>query len=116
MSCGIGGKCGLDPTLLWLWQRPVAIALIRPLAWQPLYAVGAALERQKKKKFFLKKQTKILKQVFFFFFRTSPAAFGNSQARGLIRATAASLYHSHSNMGSKLHLRPTTQFTATPDP
>ena len=39
--------------LLWLWRRPVAIALTRPLAWEPPYAVGAALEkaqRQKKKK------------------------------------------------------------------
>ena len=28
----------------------VAVALIRPLAWEPPYAVGAALERQKTKK------------------------------------------------------------------
>ena len=41
---------------------------------------------------------------FFFFFRAAPVAYGNSQARGQIRATAASLYHSHSNAGSKLHL------------
>ena len=30
MSCGIGHRCSLDPALLWLWQRLVAIALIRP--------------------------------------------------------------------------------------
>ena len=39
--------------MLWLWRRPVAAAPIRPLAWDPPYAVGAALEkakRQKKKK------------------------------------------------------------------
>ena len=38
---------------LWLWRRPVATALIRPLAWEPPYAVGAAQEmakRPKKKK------------------------------------------------------------------
>ena len=36
-----------------LWCRPAAVALIRPLAWEPPYAVAAALEkakRQKKKK------------------------------------------------------------------
>ena len=39
--------------LLWLWRRLVAIAPIRPLAWEPPYAAGAApemAERQKKKK------------------------------------------------------------------
>ena len=30
--------------------RPVTAALIQPLDWEPLYAVGAALKRQKKKK------------------------------------------------------------------
>ena len=34
---------------------------------------------------------------------------------GRIRATAASLHHSH-NIGSQLCLRPTPQLTATPDP
>ena len=39
--------------LLWLWRRPLAIAPIQPLVWEPPYAVGAAQEkakRQKKKK------------------------------------------------------------------
>ena len=44
MSCGIGRRCGLDPLLLWLWHRLVAIAPIRPLAWEPPYAAGAAQE------------------------------------------------------------------------
>ena len=35
-------------SLLWLWGRPAALALIRPLAWEPPYAVGAALEKAKK--------------------------------------------------------------------
>ena len=39
-----------DLTLLWLWCSPVAIAPIRPLAWEPPYAAGAALKRQKDKK------------------------------------------------------------------
>ena len=34
---------------MWLWHRPVAIALIRPLAWEPLHAVGAAIEKAKNK-------------------------------------------------------------------
>ena len=33
-------------------------------------------------------------------FRATPAAFGNSQARGQIGAAAAGLHHSHSNSGS----------------
>ena len=45
--------CVKDLALLWLWCRPATIALIRPLAWEPPYAAGVALEkvkRQKKKK------------------------------------------------------------------
>ena len=53
---------------------------------------------------------------FFFFFRTAPAAYGSSQARSQIGAVAAGLHHSHSNAGSKPHLRPTPQLTAMPDP
>ena len=34
--------------LLWLWCRPAAAALIRRLAWEPPYALGAALKRQKR--------------------------------------------------------------------
>jgi len=40
----------LGPALLWLWYRPEAIAPIRPLAWDPPYATGAALEKTKRKK------------------------------------------------------------------
>ena len=53
MSCGVGCRLSSDTALLWLWHKPEATALIRPLAWEPPYAVGAALEkakRQKKKK------------------------------------------------------------------
>ena len=34
--------------LLWFWHRPVATALIRPLAWEPPYAAGVALEKAKR--------------------------------------------------------------------
>ena len=44
VSCGIGNRCGSDPELLWLWYRPEAAALIRPLAWEPPYAAGVALK------------------------------------------------------------------------
>ena len=50
MSCGVGCRLGLDPTLLWLWRRPVAAPPIQPLAWEPSYAAGAALEGKKTKK------------------------------------------------------------------
>ena len=32
------------------WHRPAATALIRPLAWEPPYATGAAQKKTKKKK------------------------------------------------------------------
>ena len=35
-----------DLVLLWLWCRPVATAPIRPLAWEPPYASGVALENK----------------------------------------------------------------------
>ena len=50
MSCGVGHRCCLDSVLLWLWQRLVATALVRPLAWEPPHAVRVALKRQKTKK------------------------------------------------------------------
>ena len=50
VSCGVGCRCGLDPAWLWLWCRPAAIAPIRPLAWEPPYAEGAALEKAKRQK------------------------------------------------------------------
>ena len=47
--------------------------------------------------------------IYFIFclFRTTPAAYGGSQARGQIEAVAASLRQSHSNTGSEPRLRPT---------
>ena len=58
MSCGVRCRCSSDPALLWLWHRPVATALIRPLAWGPPYAVGAAQEMAKKTKKKKKKERK----------------------------------------------------------
>ena len=50
LSCGVGCRLGSDPALLWLWRRPVAAAQIRPLAWEPPRAMGAAQEVAKKTK------------------------------------------------------------------
>ena len=46
LSCGVGGRSGSDPTLLWLWHRPVDTALIQPLAWELPYAEGVALQNK----------------------------------------------------------------------
>ena len=46
VSCGVGDRHSLDLTLLWLRLRPGAVALIRPLAWEPPYAVDPK-ERKK---------------------------------------------------------------------
>ena len=89
--------------MLWLWHRPAAVALIRPLAQELPYATGAAL-----KKFFL---------IFFSpfgLFRATPAAYGDFQARGQIGAVAAGLYRSHSNTRPEPCLQP--QLMATLDP
>ena len=53
MSCGVGCICGLDGVLLWLWHRPAAAAPIRPLAWEPSYAVSVAIKKKKKKNYHL---------------------------------------------------------------
>ena len=47
MSCDVGCRHGSDLELLWLWRRLTAVALIRPLAWEPPYAAIVALKRQK---------------------------------------------------------------------
>ena len=48
MICGVGHRCSSDPMWLWLWHRQIATALIGPLAWEPPYAVGAALKKKKR--------------------------------------------------------------------
>ena len=53
---------------------------------------------------------------FFFLFRAVPVAYGSSQARGQVRTAPLGLYHSHSSVGSELHLWPMPQLTATPHP
>ena len=58
MSCGVGRSRGSDPKLLWPWHSPVAIAPIRPLAWEPSYGTGVTLKRSKQNKTKKKPETK----------------------------------------------------------
>ena len=44
----MGHRRDLDLTLLWLWCRPVATGLIRPLAWESPYAEGVVQEKAKR--------------------------------------------------------------------
>ena len=46
----MGRRRGSDPELLWLWCRPAAVTPIGPLAWEPPYAMGVALEKAKRQK------------------------------------------------------------------
>ena len=57
---------------------------------------------------------KNLKFIYVGLFRAIPAAYGGSQARSLIRATAAALRQSHSNARSEQCQQPTPQLMATP--
>ena len=50
VSCGVGGRHGSDPVLLWLWGRPAAVVLTRPLSWEPPYATCSPKKSKKKKK------------------------------------------------------------------
>ena len=58
VSCRVGCRCGSDSELLWLWCRPVATALIRPLAWDSPYAAGAALKDKRTKNKKIRKKNK----------------------------------------------------------
>ena len=49
VSCGVGCRHGLDPALLWQRRKLAATALIRPLAWDPPYAMSVTLKKKKKK-------------------------------------------------------------------
>ena len=87
------------PVLTWvgshgavLLQRPQACVLLH----LTLYMVYLNFEKDGKGA-----RENIQDYFFFFFlFRAAPSAYGCSQARDLIRATAAGLQHSRSNAGS----------------
>ena len=50
VSCGVGGRRGSYPVLLWLWCRLAVVAPIGPLAWESPSAVDAAINSKKEKK------------------------------------------------------------------
>ena len=39
----------LESQLLWLWHKPSATALTRPLAWESPYAVGVAKKEERER-------------------------------------------------------------------
>ena len=49
MNCSVGHRRSSDLALLWLLHRPAAVALIRPLAWEPPDAMDVVLKRHKTK-------------------------------------------------------------------
>ena len=59
-SHGVGHRCHLDLVLPWLWCRPAAAGLIRPLAWELPYAAGAAIKRKNKQNSKTKEKTKMV--------------------------------------------------------
>ena len=53
MTYSLGCRCASRvavalATLLWLWRRLAATAVIQPLAWEPTNAMGGAQEMAKK--------------------------------------------------------------------
>ena len=112
MSCGVGLRCGLDPALLWLWCRP--------LAWEPPYAAGAALEETKKKKASQQKtnaRVDVEKRESFFIL------FFNGRIHGIWKFPAQGLDLSHSygnilsfnllhQIGDQTHIPTSTQASA----
>jgi len=52
--------------------------------------------------------TELEQNFLFSIFRAAPVAYESSQNMGQIRAAAASLHHSHSNVVSDPHLQPTS--------
>ena len=107
---GGGGGGRLGTIINTVVSLSSAFFSLSPLPWQEVCSVFIFLLNIKLK------IPHINKHNTFLFFRAAPTPYGGSQARGRIRATAAGLYYSHSNAGSKPRLEPTPRFTATLDP
>ena len=120
----------LRSRLLWLSCRPAAVAPDSAPTLGTSICLGCSLKKGEKKSIGhinicllwdsvfcsidLCVHSFITAILFFFFlvfclwpFRATPAAYGGSQARGLIRAVAAGPHQSHSNARSELHLQST---------
>jgi len=66
MSCGIGCRCSSD--LVLLWCRLAATVPVQPLAWEPPYASGAALEKKDVQAVHILPYHQVLDNFLFFFF------------------------------------------------
>ena len=98
-----------------------AVVQVQSLAWELPHVVSMAKNKNKEIPFVLFVCLFCFCFLFFVFclFAISwaaPAAYGGSQARGLIGAVGIRLRQSHSNAGSELCLQTTPQLKATPDP
>ena len=136
MSCGVGRRRGLDPTLLWLWCRLAAVAPIQPLAWEPPYAMCVAL----KKKIYMcvcvciniymlyiyiyklnhyavhQKLTQHFIYLFIFCFLGLHPWHMEVPGLGVESELQLPAYTTATAMRSELSLQPPPQLTATPDP
>ena len=95
ISCEVNSSLGIKRWFSWIYtcyHCPHAVISIQLLKW-----IALSLSS-------------------FLFVMAAPAACGSSQARGQIRAAAASLCHSHSNARYESHLWSTLQLAATLDP
>ena len=127
-SCGVGHSCGSDsisgPGTSMCYgccqKKDVSEGLARVpsffLSYQSLENDEFSVSDERTPASFMMKFWFWFCCVFFLLFRATPMAYGGSQARGQIGATAPSLCHSHSNTGSELHLWCAPQLMAIPDP
>ena len=91
------------------------LQLIQPLAQELPYATSEALKRKKKKKELLQRNIKKPKKNFLWG-GSCTHSIHKFPGWGWIRATAASLCHSHRKVGSEPRRQPTPQLKAMPDP
>ena len=115
------GSASQESSLVTAVNLVTAVVQVQSLAWELPHVVSMAKNKNKEIPFVLFVCLFCFCFLFFVFclFAISwaaPAAYGGSQARGLIREVAASLCQSHSKAGSEPHLQPTPQLTATLGP
>ena len=92
MSYGVGSRRGSDMALLWLWHRLAATAPIGPLAWEPSYATGVAIKRQKTKKK-KKKKTECGGKFLFQYVESKELGFGSYSIPQTVSASCPLVSH-----------------------
>ena len=98
----VAQRCSPAPDFLGIWTRPTLSSAAATRAGKDSVLLSQHQE-------FKATGANRLKNKFFFsvsLFRAKALAYKGSQARALIRATAASLHHSHSNTKSEPRLQP----------